>query len=214
MGIEGRFQEYAESYLQGKQHRVTADIPIQNISHTPIAVMYGDADRVCPMDSVEWMMSCVGHMVYGNYQFGGYNHSDFGKANDSVFMSELHEALSHLQPHDHHITQEEEFAEDLSRALEEEHEHQHDEDYEHEREVQLAYEFDHQETGHHHEAEDQASWRDDKYHDHSGFDLVSHHYESDHHGMQHQEEDEVEHFDNERLHQSVLGKKGYSSYLQ
>ena len=28
MGIEGRFQEYAESYLQGKQHRVTADIPI------------------------------------------------------------------------------------------------------------------------------------------------------------------------------------------
>ena len=108
-GIEGRFQEYADSYLQGKEHRTTADIPIQHIRETPIAVMYGDADRVCPMDTVEWMMGTIGHMVYGNYQFGGYNHSDFGKANDQVFMSELHEALSHLQPHEGHITQEEEF---------------------------------------------------------------------------------------------------------
>ena len=41
-------------------------------------------------------------MVYGNYQFGGYSHEDFGKANDSVFMNELHEALSHLHPHKHH----------------------------------------------------------------------------------------------------------------
>ena len=122
MGIEGRFQEYAESYLQGKQHRVTADIPIQNIAHTPIAVMYGDADRVCPMDSVEWMMSRIGHMVYGNYQFGGYDHVDFGKANDSVFMGELHEALSHLQPH-HDLSDDERFEEDLGRALEEEYEH-------------------------------------------------------------------------------------------
>lgn len=40
-------------------------------------------------------------MVYGNYQFGGYAHEDFGKANDSVFMNELHEALSHLHPHRH-----------------------------------------------------------------------------------------------------------------
>ena len=129
MGIEGRFQEYSESYLQGKQHRITADIPIQNISHTPIAVMYGDADRVCPLDSVEWMMSRIGHMVYGNYQFGGYDHADFGKANDSVFMGELHEALSHLQPHDY--DEEEQFEHDLSRALEEEFEHQRDVDFEH-----------------------------------------------------------------------------------
>ena len=42
-------------------------------------------------------------MVYGNYQFGGYSHEDFGKANDSVFMNELHEALSHLHPHRHHV---------------------------------------------------------------------------------------------------------------
>ena len=40
-------------------------------------------------------------MIYGNYQFGGYSHEDFGKANDSVFMNELHEALSHLHPHRH-----------------------------------------------------------------------------------------------------------------
>ena len=62
-------------------------------------MMYGDADRVCPMETVEWAMSRIGHMVYGNYQFGGYDHADFGKANDAVFMGELHEALSHLQPH-------------------------------------------------------------------------------------------------------------------
>jgi len=96
MGIEGRFQEYSDLYIQGKEHRVTSDIPIENIHKTPIAVMYGDADRVCPMDTVEWMMGEIGPMVYGNYQFGGYDHSDFGKANDQVFMSELHEALSHL----------------------------------------------------------------------------------------------------------------------
>ena len=41
-------------------------------------------------------------MIYGNYQFGGYSHEDFGKANDDVFMNELHEALSHLHPHVHH----------------------------------------------------------------------------------------------------------------
>ena len=46
--------------------------------------MYGDADRVCPMSTVEWMMGQIGHMVYGNYQFGGYDHADFGKANDDV----------------------------------------------------------------------------------------------------------------------------------
>lgn len=60
--------------------------------------MYGDADALCPMDSVEWMMQKIGHMVYGNYQFAGYDHADFGKANDDVFMQELHEALSHLRP--------------------------------------------------------------------------------------------------------------------
>lgn len=107
MGIEDRFQEYSEFYIHGKQHRTTSDIPIDNIHLTPIAVMYGDADRVCPMESVEWMMGEIGHMVYGNYQFGGYDHSDFGKANDQVFMSELHEALSHLQPHHGHIDEEE-----------------------------------------------------------------------------------------------------------
>ena len=42
-------------------------------------------------------------MIYGNYQFGGYAHEDFGKANDSVFMNELHEALSHLHPHRHEL---------------------------------------------------------------------------------------------------------------
>lgn len=96
MGIEGRFQEYAESYLSGTHHRTTADIPIQNIKHTPIAVLYGDADDVCPMNTVEELMGTIGHMVYGNYQFSGYDHADFGKANDDVFMEELHEALSHL----------------------------------------------------------------------------------------------------------------------
>ena len=53
MGIEDRFQEYAENYMQGKQHRVTSDIPIENIHQTPLAVLYGDADRVCPMSTVE-----------------------------------------------------------------------------------------------------------------------------------------------------------------
>ena len=178
------------------------------------------------MDTVEWMMSTIGHMVYGNYQFGGYNHADFGKANDQVFMSELHEALSHLQPHEGHITEEEEFEEDLGRALEEEYAHQHTVEYEHDRDFAAAHEFNHHEvvdpqhleareyhggewaTGHH-EVEEEPSWRDDHYHDHTGFELQRHAYEEDHHSMLHdtavverQHEDGVEHIDNERLHQS------------
>ena len=57
---------------------------------------------MCPLDQTEWLMSKIGKMVYGNYQFGGYTHSDFGSANDSVFMNELHEALAHLRPVEHH----------------------------------------------------------------------------------------------------------------
>ena len=55
-GIEGRFQEFSESYEQSYNQRTTADIPLHKISHVPIAVMYGDADKVWPMDQVEWMM--------------------------------------------------------------------------------------------------------------------------------------------------------------
>ena len=55
-GIEERFQEYSESYEQSKTVRTTSDIPLHKISHVPLAVMYGDADEVCPMDQVEWMM--------------------------------------------------------------------------------------------------------------------------------------------------------------
>lgn len=45
------------------------------------------------------------------------------------------------------------------------------------------------EAGRHHEGEEhQASWRDDKYHDHTGFDLIDHHFESDHHGIKHRDD--------------------------
>lgn len=50
-GIEGRFQEFANEYTSGgKGGRITADIPINEIKKTPIAVFYGDADKVCPLD--------------------------------------------------------------------------------------------------------------------------------------------------------------------
>jgi hypothetical protein len=200
MGIEGRFQEYAESYLSGKHHRTTADIPIHEIKHTPIAVLYGDADQVCTMDSVETMMSDIGHMVYANYQFGGYDHADFGTANDQVFMEELHEALSHLRPHEGHIISER-FEEDLEHALtkeyeKEERDHEWREDHRHEYSgdeeigyddyysrhsdysdddhydmVHLPEPFLHERT-YAEEQEEEARWRDDKNHGHdTGFDL-------------------------------------------
>ena len=100
-GIEGRFQEFSDEYTHGKTRRITSDIPISTIDKVPLAVFYGDQDIVCPIDQTEWIMQRIGGMVYGNYQFGGYAHEDFGKANDSVFMNELHEALSHLHPHRH-----------------------------------------------------------------------------------------------------------------
>lgn len=119
-GIEGRFQEYADDYHLGKEYRVTSDIPLHNIIKTPISVFYGDADRVCPMDQTEWMMGRIGKMIYGNYQFGGYSHADFGIANDHVFMNELHEALSHLRPHDAPHT--DMYPYDLDRIVDEEEE--------------------------------------------------------------------------------------------
>lgn len=96
--------------------------------------MYGDADQVCPMDTVEWVMSRIGHMVYGNYQFGGYDHADFGRANDPIFMNELHEALSHLQPHEEY-TPGELLEEDMSRALEHEYEHEISAEKQHDRDI-------------------------------------------------------------------------------
>ena len=99
MGIEGRFQEYSESYLSGKEHRTMPLVPIHNIKKTPIAVMYGDSDRVCPYDTVEFMMQELGSLVYANYHFQGYHHADFGRANNSTFMDELLVALAHLDPH-------------------------------------------------------------------------------------------------------------------
>lgn len=119
-GIENRFQEFADDYTLGKENRVTSDIPLNNIQKTPIAIFYGDADRVCPMDQTEWMMGRIGKMVYGNYQFGGYSHEDFGIANDHVFMNELHEALSHLRPHDQPAARAAPFALDPFKQEEEE----------------------------------------------------------------------------------------------
>ena len=46
------------------------------------------------------MIEMIGANVYSNFKFGGYTHTDFGKANDQVFMTELLEALNHLEPHD------------------------------------------------------------------------------------------------------------------
>lgn len=101
------------------------------------------------------------------------------------------------------------FEADLSRALEEEYEHQHA-DFEHEREVELAHEYGHHlepihmsEEGHHgdfveHEMIEEPSWRDDKYHDHDGFNLQM---DLGHSDMRHESREEgVEHWDNERLH--------------
>ena len=130
-------------------------------------------------------MSRIGHMIYGNYQFGGYDHADFGKANDAIFMGELHEALSHLQPYEGPLEQEMEFEVDLSRALEDE--------YAHERvvsQIEREAELAHAEAYHMqpfaaelyqgeigdpgsvtHTYEEEPSWRDDHDHFHSGFDL-------------------------------------------
>ena len=61
------------------------------------------------------------------------------------------------------------------------------------------YEGDARDYYHHEEEDRPGSWRDDKYHDHRGFDLSAHNYEQDHHGFR---QDGVEHIDNERLHQA------------
>ena len=71
------------------------------------------------------------------------------------------------------------------------------------------------EGGRHHEGEgDIASWRDDHYHDHSGFDLSPHRYETDHHGMRHEEvisemreHEPSQHWESE--HQTPYGGMGY-----
>jgi hypothetical protein len=41
-GIEGRFQEFSTEYTEGKQRRITSDIPISTIDKVPIAIFYGD----------------------------------------------------------------------------------------------------------------------------------------------------------------------------
>jgi len=85
------------------------------------------------------------------------------------------------------------------------------------------------------EDEEGASWRDDKYHDHAGFDLRrSHDTEMDHRGIEHESighyndvlehevaherhesrYDGVEHFDNEREHQAASSSKKGPTQIQ
>ena len=85
--------------------------------------MYGDADEVCPMDQVEWLMDEIGHLVYGNYQFGGYDHADFGKAQGDVFMQQINDALYHLDP-SQGLTYELTYADEAEYAFETAHEMQ------------------------------------------------------------------------------------------
>ena len=56
-----------------------------------------------------------------------------------------------------------------------------------------------------HDVEDheEPSWRDDKYHDHSGFDLRQHDYEQDHRGISHEVRSEEHH--ETSLHQNGGG---------
>jgi len=134
--------------------------------------MYGDADNLCPMDSVAWMMDKIGHMVYGNYQFGGYDHADFGKANDAVFMQELHEALSHLRPPETEALFEEEFEHALGEEIEFEREAEEREDAWRQAEwEEEAYEHEYVEEF----LEDHA-WAPEEFH-HDDFDLRHHHQE-------------------------------------
>ena len=124
-------------------------------------------------------------------------------------MSELHEALSHLQPHDGHMSPHEQFEEDLGRALEEEIEHQYKVEDMYEQDVAFAHELGHHgepvlavqhgfdtiyhgsEVQPYHVVEDEPSWRDDKYHDHTGFDLTQHSYEADNQGMAQEQGEQV-----------------------
>ena len=111
-------------------------------------------------------------------------------------------------------------------------------EYEHERDLAEAHEFGHHgadialehpaihgsewTAGHVAHIEEEPSWRDDHYHDHTGFNLQPVHYEMDHRGMHHynqvgeeaQEEDGVEHYDNERYHQQYSQMRPYGQFLQ
>jgi len=92
-------------------------------------------------------------------------------------MSELHEALSHLQPHHGFLDDDQQFKEDLKHSLEQEIDLQHASQFEHSVLSHDSYDIGHLAGDHvvihevHDEPEIVAHWRDDKYHDHGGFDL-------------------------------------------
>ena len=158
--------------------------------------MYGDADEVCPMDQVEWLMDEIGHLVYGNYQFGGYDHADFGKAQGDVFMQQINDALYHLDP-SQGLTYELTYADEAEYAFETAHEMQqrtqeYDEELNHYLLGDPVFKFEEPDDDHdiEHHAEPEKVVSHDLW-DSAGFDLRGR-------AMVKEEKDRFQHFHNEK----------------
>ena len=89
-GIEQRFQEYAPDYMKGgDENRVTAEVPLSTIKHTPIYMYVATGDIFCPMEQALWTADEIGDAVKEVRLFDGQDHGYFTYSLDMVLMESL-----------------------------------------------------------------------------------------------------------------------------
>lgn len=91
--MQGRFQEYSPDYTHNKKHKITADIPIQNIKHMPIAVMTSDKDNVCPADQAQWIFRKIKTLDKRIFVIRNMAHERFVTTSDEEYIADIKRAL-------------------------------------------------------------------------------------------------------------------------
>lgn len=91
--MQGRFQEYSPGYTHDKKHKITADIPIQNIKQMPIAVMTSDKDNVCPADQAQWLFRKIKSLDKRLFVIRNMAHERFVTTSDEEYFADIKRAL-------------------------------------------------------------------------------------------------------------------------
>ena len=92
-GLQDRFQEYSHDFTSDRRHRITADIPIQNIKEMPISIMTSDKDDVCPAEQAQWVFRKIKTLDKRIFLIKNMAHERFVTTSDEEYISDIQRAL-------------------------------------------------------------------------------------------------------------------------
>lgn len=80
-------------YTKDKKHRLTADIPIQNIKEMPVAIVTSDKDNVCPADQAKWIFKRIKTLDKKFLLVRSMSHERFVTTSDEAYFNDIKRAL-------------------------------------------------------------------------------------------------------------------------